>query len=170
MAPSSTSDATFGFSNRPMVEYTPPADLSRLIVPTYGFDEMFNREIADILELSWQDPEENYLLNFVINQLYVQMGMVYRLNPVEYMREIQGDIGEQGRFPGLPQMEGFQILGDRLTQEKWYKLIMKFREGAMQFHHLCTRFLGAFPGKDFIYNKYITGGWVFMIAYRNYDL
>ena len=141
---------------------------NQIIVPTNGFDIIFNREVMDLMEWSYQNEVENLNLTFLINELYRQMGDCYNHSHVKFFHTLQGSPYETG-VTGYPVFEHLAHIdiGRKLVQ-----LSTLFRYGASMFFTIVNPTSQAFQNRDFVYNKYIHGGWVFYLGNKiiNYDI
>ena len=153
------------------VEYTPPHGYKKIIVPTNGIDIDFNKKVAEIMQLSFQQPSDNMILTHMVSNLYSQMGGIYSNNFVEFMANLQGNGTEQGNSPGYPQVAGLDIV--EITNEQWSLLVMAFRHTAMLFYNAVSKYSQFYVMKniELVFNSYISAGWVFVMAPRRfYDL
>lgn len=158
----------FGLNEGDRVEYTPPHNYSRIIIPTQSFDVIFNQQLADLMEWSIQNPDERNNLMYFIQEAYQQMGDCYDHSHVRFIHMLQGNPGEIG-VPGYP---AFGNLSHFDMRGKEVEFVTIFRHAALTFFAIVNPYAQYFPNMDFVYHKYITGGWIFYLSPRkvNYDI
>lgn len=158
----------FNLSEEPIRNYTPPHIYSQIVIPTQGFDNSFNQSLADMMEWSIQNQEEAANLEFLIQESYRQMGDCYDHSHVKFFHALQGNPGEVG-VSGYPVMNNLSHID---MCDKIVAFTVLFRAAALNFFAIVNPISNLFPGKDFVYHKYITNGWVFYITPKviNYDI
>lgn len=167
--PSSALD--FGLKDSGAQTSATPHNYSKIIVPTNGIDTAFNLKVAEIFQLSHQDPKDALVLSHLLAQCYAQMGSIYNPSLVAYMNTLQGNANELGAVPGYPQLAGLEFFD--ITNEQWSRLVMEFRHTAMLFYNAVSVYSEYFSQKsiELVFYRHISGGWVFYAAPRRfYDI
>lgn len=152
----------------PSREYTPAHNYTQIVVPTQGYDNIFNQALADVMEWSVQNQVEAYNLEFLIQESYRQMGDCYDHSHVKFFHALQGNPGETG-VSGYPVMSHLSHIN---IFDKVVAFRTLFRDAALMFFAIVNPVSNLFPGKDFVYHKYITNGWVFYLTPKvvDYDI
>lgn len=156
----------FGLNDSEKRGFTPPHAYKQIIVPTLGIDRIFNQKLADVMEWSMQNQSEAANLEFLIAECYRQMGECYNHNHIAFFHTLQGNPGEAGvsGYPAFVNLSHFDFTGP-----KYINFVTLFRHYALEFFATVNPNAQSFPGMEFLYHKYIYGGWVFFLYQRPYD-
>lgn len=139
----------------------------QIVIPTHGRDIIFNQSMADLMEWTVMNQEEAANLSFLIQESYRQMGDCYDHTHMKFFHNLQGNPAESGvnGYPANVNLQHFDFTN------KWGDFVTIFRHNALEFFSIVNPYAHVFPGNDFVYHKYIPGGWVFYLApRRTYDI
>lgn len=146
-------------------QFTPALNYQQIVIPLNGLDYHLTRRLADLLELSLENTEQEGSLNYILDQTFQQFGDCFDPSHITFMSNLQGNINEAGNVPGYPSPTEFGHT-PLASFEKWSQYVALFRYFALEIYRQYVLYTSGNPTCDFIFHKRMPNGMVFYVTPR----